>query len=121
MKVYVVTSGDMCERKLEAVCSTEEIAKGAKVLFETHNPIEVWEIDDLSAKPIISRYWRINMKKDGHIGYISNDGPAIDEPHPKNYLYDGTMFFNVKADSREQAIQVADEERLYLIAHKEWR
>ena len=110
-KVYIVTSGDYSEYRIECVFSTR---KKAKEYIEQHGSdyrIEVYDVDSVDVVAE-KRLWKIS--KDYHNGKVLS--VSIISCHEfencidyKKYLFAESLDFYIIADSKSRAIKIAHE------------
>ncbi len=66
-KVYVLTSGQYSDHRVEAVFSTEALAINyAEGVDNVNLPPEEYEVDGL--KPTLKRFWMVDFPSDGEMG-----------------------------------------------------
>ncbi len=117
MKVYVVTSGSYSDYGIEEIFEKEEDAEAlATVLFDG-NGVEEWEVNKRRVVPL----WSIWMKRNGDLadGYSTPSASAGGKEGICSYD-DGSVRFEVLADSLERAIKVANERRAIISSHNLW-
>lgn len=125
--IYIVTSGEYSDYKIEAVFTDESVADD----FAADGPdrqVEEWGVDD---------YRKRGDRRVGHYVAIARDGSVLDaralpfdgEPttfdgpcyNPEYFFTDrGLVGLHVWARDEKHAIKIVNEKRTQLIANNEW-
>jgi hypothetical protein len=123
MKVFVITTGFYDE--VTAIFDNRELAE--KIASNTHEArVQEWLLNDTSkitaGEYKLSCYY-IDMEKDGEIITIAAQDSLNIDLLMEYYLYisDDMLTGYILAENKEQAIKIANEKRLKLIANNEWK
>lgn len=135
--VYAVNTGVYSDYRIVAVFSTLELAKEFQQAFsdEDYNDIEEYEVDPPDVNLIRNGYsmWTIHMimmngdvekaRKEDATSYIPTNHYVRDRPglveYPDTEKPD-ILISNVWAKTEDQAIKIANEYRLRMIANGDW-
>lgn len=108
MKIYVVTSGEYSDTRVEGVCSTKELAELVSKLKGSDNtPIE-FELNDVPAHPPGLFYYNVMFEDTGDLAFYNlRDVEYADRQDlpDKDSLGD----YYVWAKDKEHAIKIASE------------
>lgn len=131
MKVYLVTAGDYSSYKVCCVCSTREKAEFAKVLYDTTNGIEEYEVDELLSHP--AGCFKFIVSMDIHGSITNPNGPCMWTTGKVSCDHEDFLAVGVKTPSTgnvmrcvmwakdlEHAIKIANERRVRIIAANLW-
>jgi len=128
-KVYVVTQGEYSDRRNIGVFTTREKADAA-VTFADDNPcyVEEWILDNQSGAPGHYNYFFIVMDRAGNVRRSQTDThfglhkqPEMVRPYPMgNRDEQGCYYFHEYGTDLTQAIKIANEKRVQLIAENKW-
>lgn len=119
--LYVVTSGEYSDYKIESIFSTKEKAEKFCSLFPEDNfqkhDIEEWTLDEYSNKD--KKEFSVSMRIDGHVDHIFQINPGdIDK---ESYFFSGDLLHSYcYADDTQHAIKITNERRVKLIALGLW-
>jgi hypothetical protein len=117
MKVYVLTSGEYSDYRVEGVFSTPEKAVAyADGVEDANLPPDEYEVD--GAVPVAERWWRIYFDADGNITSIRNEWRKPRHTESSSSAGPNHILVQLFADTRERAIKVASERRAQYLALK---
>lgn len=116
MKVYVVITGFYDE--LQAVFDNEELAEKIASCISGATVTE-WQLNDISNAYV--PYYYIEMEKDGELLCASRQDHKAVSCESILSVNDDALIGYVLAKDEEQAIKIANEKRLQLIANNEWK
>ena len=127
-KVYVVTSGEYSDYKIEGVFSNSDKAKEfADFIEEEPARVEEYELDIPREEWCI---YQVYMKQDGTVRMVMQILPRTrslicpeHRPTPGfwGYTLDAeALIWRVKTNDREQAIKVVGEKRAIILANNLW-
>lgn len=117
MKIYLVTDGKYSDFCVLGAFSTMEKAERGKVLLDSYNDIEEFELDSVPEAPPGLLPYGVNMKKNGDAANAyrkSTDGFEVS--HRFSEWGDGTFYAYVYARDKEHAIKIANEKRIMELA-----
>lgn len=131
MTLYMVSSGQYSDYRIQGIFSSKELAEKHKVFRNSDNPIEEWEMDDENSFDLTRLGWRVEMYKDGSTKSVRRDdsdpygsphfGTPTTETHfsitdPGRHLWN----FFVHARDEHHAVKIANERRALLLANNLW-
>lgn len=123
MKVYLVTTGSYSDYSIRHICEKKELAEKLATHYgDEANEIEEWKLttedSPIGKLPKDSKVWTIFFSKSGEITdcYESSEdlliGPKMEfYPNGEPYYWEGL------AISKEAAIKIATEQRIYHLAN----
>lgn len=122
MKVYLVTTGSYSDYSIRHICEKKELAEKLATHYGTEaNEIKEWKLttedSPIGKLPKDSQVWTIFFSESGEITSCYNDFPT--EPiEPKMEFYrNGEQYWEGLATSKEAAIKIATEQRIYHLAN----
>lgn len=120
MKVYLVTAGEYSDYHVCAVCSTEQKAQEAVMLFEESEYFDL-EVDKLPEHPpgLIAYSVTMDEKGDCQEQPRIQNSDSFEETCWKSYE-EGMFVFLVWAKDAQHAVKIANEKRTQKIALNQW-
>ena len=119
--LYVVTSGEYSDYKIESIFSTKEKAEKFCSLFPEdafQKPdIEEYELDEYSNKD--KKEFRVSMSIDGHVNFVYQIDPG-DIDKESCFFHKNLLYSCCYADDTQHAIKITNERRVKLIALGLW-
>ena len=128
--IYIVTSGEYSDYRIDGVFSSKENAELYIRLEEPRGDIEEWELDAyvLAMKRGLSGFL-IVMQRDGTTLRAERESLRYTPSHPTAIFYGencgwhearGAMRIDVLAKSKEHAIKIANDTRRQIVAENRW-
>lgn len=123
MKVYLVTTGSYSDYSTRHICEKKELAEKLATHYGTEaNEIEEWELttedSPVGKLPKDSQVWTIFFNKSGEItSCYANFDDLPTEPMVKFLPSGEPSYWEGLATSKEAAIKIATEQRIYHLAN----
>ena len=122
MKVYLITTGSYSDYSIKHICEKKELAEKLATHYGTDaNEIDEWELttedSPIGKLPKDSQVWTVFFDKSGEItSCYNNFDDLLIEPKMEFYL-NGEQCWEGLATSKEAAIKIATEQRIYHLAN----
>jgi hypothetical protein len=131
MKVYVITSGEYSDYRIEAIYSTEQKAKEALKVWERIDngfELEQYELDYVPAVPEGMKPFVVWMRADGSstvyrsVSDITGAPLWVSAPDFEGniVLPEPSLNFSIYARDATHAVKIANDHRTKLLAQNQW-
>lgn len=120
-KVYVVTSGEYSDYRIEAVFMTKEQANEYINEYTYSNDFKIEEFNVNVPLNKWDKIFSIWMDKEGNTNVLKKLFIKKSTWH-KNYggFQDGKLFFEIRADTEKRAVKIVNEKRIQILAMNAW-
>jgi len=118
-KIYLVSTGDYSEYRIEGVYSTKKKALEAKKRYGSMNDIEEYVIDEMPDCPNGLYLFEVVMDRWGN-SCTSNHIDMRNIHYLWTWHDDNNIYFTLWAKDKKHAVKIANEHRAHIIALNLW-